>query len=137
MEGRRRYSLGTAVGVERSGHSSAVRSQAKTEVEGSRVTIVEEGSQATPVEVVERLLLCELGASGDKLWEEHTVPAIWGCCSKSQCILPVQRDSQEAHEESIHPGKACFGRSLGVGTTWRLLEARMFLLGASEVYGLL
>jgi virulence-associated protein VagC len=67
VEGRRRCSLGTAVGVERSGHSSAVRSQVKTEVEGSRVTIVEEGSQATLVEVVERLLLCELGASGDKL----------------------------------------------------------------------
>jgi hypothetical protein len=39
------------------------------------------------------------------------------------------------HEESIHPGEARFGRSLGVGTTWRLLEARAFLLGADEVNG--
>jgi hypothetical protein len=94
VEGKRRYSLGTAVGVEeRSGHSSAVQSQGKTEVEGSRVTIVEEGSQATLVEAAERLLLCELGTSRDRLEGERTVPAIRGCCSKSQCILPVQRDS--------------------------------------------
>jgi hypothetical protein len=104
VEGKHRCSLGTAVGAEeRSGHSSAVRSQVKPEVEGNRVrieveesraTIVGEGSQATLVEEVERLLLCELGASRDRLWEERTVvPAIRGCCSKSQCILPVQRDS--------------------------------------------
>ena len=60
-------SMETAVGVEeRSGHSSAVRSQVKTEVEGSRV-IVEEGSQATLAEEVERLLPCELRASRYRL----------------------------------------------------------------------
>ena len=95
VEGRCRCSLGTAVRVEeRSGHSSVVRSRVKTEVEGSWVTIVEEGSRAMLVEAVERLLLCELGASrGQAFSEEHTVPAIRGCCSKCQCILPVQRDS--------------------------------------------
>jgi hypothetical protein len=94
VEGRCRCSLGTAVRVEeRSGHSSAVRSQVKTEVEGSRVKAEAEGSRAMLAEAVERLLLCELGASRGRLWEEHTVPAIWGCCSKCQCILPVQRDS--------------------------------------------
>ena len=96
VEGRRRCSLGTAVEMEeRSGHSSAARSQVKTEVEGSRLTIVEEGSQATLVEAGEKLLLCELGASRHMLQEEHTVPTIWGCCSTCQCTLPVQRDSQE------------------------------------------
>ena len=103
VEGRCRCSLGTAVRAEeRSGHSSAVRSQVKTEVEGSRVkaevegsrmTIVEEGSRAMLAEAVERLLLCELGVSRNRLLEEHTVPAIWGCCSGCQCILPVQQDS--------------------------------------------
>jgi hypothetical protein len=94
VEGRCRCSLGTAVRVEeRSGHSSVVRSQVKTEVEGSRVKAEVEGSRAMLAEAVERLLLCELGASRDRLLEEHTVPAIWGCCSKCQCILPVQRDS--------------------------------------------
>jgi hypothetical protein len=59
--------LGTAVGVEeRSGHSSAVRSQVKTEAEGSQARIEVEGSQAT-LEAVERLLLCELGPSRDRL----------------------------------------------------------------------
>jgi hypothetical protein len=67
-EGRGRCSLGTAVGVEeRSGHSSAVRSQVKTEAEGSQARIEVEGSQATLVEAVERLLLCELGPSRDRL----------------------------------------------------------------------
>jgi len=67
-EGRCRCSLGMAVRVEeRSGHSSAVRSQVKTEVGGSRVTAVEEGSRAMLAEAVERLLLCKLGASRDRL----------------------------------------------------------------------
>jgi hypothetical protein len=67
VEGRHRCSMETAVGVEeRSGHSSAVRSQVKTEMEGSRV-IVEEGIQATLAEEVERLLPCELGASRCRL----------------------------------------------------------------------
>jgi CDGSH-type Zn-finger protein len=94
VEGRRRCSGGTAVGVEeRSGHSSAERNQATTEGEGSLVTVVEEGSQATLAEAAERLLLCKLGASRHRPYEEHTVPAIGGGCSKRQCILPVQRDS--------------------------------------------
>lgn len=66
VEGRCRCSLGMAGRVEeRSGHSSAVRSRVKTEVEGSWVTIVEEGSRAMLAEAVERLLHCELGASRD------------------------------------------------------------------------
>jgi hypothetical protein len=39
----------------------------KTEVEGSQVMVVEEGSRAMLAEAVERLLLCELGASRDRL----------------------------------------------------------------------
>ena len=65
-EGRRRCSWRSAKrAVERSGRSSGAESQARTEVEGSRATFVEEGRREMLEEVGGRCLYCEFRAIED------------------------------------------------------------------------